>query len=648
MSETLKCAKCGAENPKSNKFCDTCGYKLSAAAVEVKKAPAVSTAVVQAAPEKKKAKKEEREVETYIAVSGSKGAAALPFNISWETVIWAVIILVGIITRFYDLGTKPMHHDESMHAFYGWKLYMGDGYSYNPMLHGPFLFHTNALIYFLFGATDYTARIMPAFYGMITICIMWFYKPYLGKIGAMVAAFLIAVSPTFMYQARYIRNDIYIAGDTLMIVLGLLRYFDTRKPGWLFLAAVGLALSWATKEVTYITLAIFGSFFFFRWIWEYSLRNVPDKFAEENKVFGAVEYWLTKKGKWVFINAFILFFAIHAFFYFNKQGGVSFWQNLKGVWDGYTWALTYWLGQHGVERGSQPMYFYALLIPFYEMVSVLFMLIASGYYLYKEEKRSLVNVFLIYWWIMALLIYSWAGERMPWLALHPLTPMTLLAGKFIADIFERKDWGWKRTAGIAAFVITAAMSWHGAVHVCFYGDGADPKESLIYVQSSTDTTEVSEKIIKFAHEMKRMNWESNAFRTYDPYNLEIVCEDYCTWPFAWYLRDFKKIAYQPKNIPDHEKGKPIILSGIEEANRGHDQRVYDLLKDDYSVTRYKLREWWAPDEKKWWNAPLFSKPNQPGKIEMMWDRFMYRSVWNDLGSYDMVVYIRKDLEKYWR
>ncbi|OPZ65936.1 MAG: hypothetical protein BWY84_00358 [Candidatus Aerophobetes bacterium ADurb.Bin490] len=26
---------------------------------------------------------------------------------------------------------------------------------------------------------------------------------------------------------------------------------------------------------------------------------------------------------------------------------------------------------------------------------------------------------------------------------------------------------------------------------------------------------------------------------------------------------------------------------------------------------------------------------------------MYRDVWNDLGSYDMVVYVRKDLEKYW-
>ncbi|MBP7793119.1 MAG: hypothetical protein KA120_08670, partial [Candidatus Goldbacteria bacterium] len=105
---------------------------------------------------------------------------------------------------------------------------------------------------------------------------------------------------------------------------------------------------------------------------------------------------------------------------------------------------------------------------------------------------------------------------------------------------------------------------------------------------------------------------------------------------------FNKIAYQPKNIPEYEKGKPIILSGIEEANRGHDQRVYDLLKDDYYFERYKLREWWAPDEGKFWSAPFGEKVN------MLWKRFIYRDVWNDLGSYDFVVYIRKDLKEFWQ
>jgi hypothetical protein len=32
---------------------------------------------------------------------------------------------------------------------------------------------------------------------------------------------------------------------------------------------------------------------------------------------------------------------------------------------------------------------------------------------------------------------------------------------------------------------------------------------------------------------------------------------------------------------------------------------------------------------------------------MLWNRYIYRDVWNDLGSYDFVVYVRKDLMQYW-
>lgn len=648
MSEQLKCAKCGAENPKANKFCDTCGYKLIEVRAAEQKKPAADEAVQEkhGKLEKRKAKKPEPAAvvsEVFKPHENTAGSVV----INWEIIAWIGIMIIAILIRFYDLGTKPMHHDESMHAFYAWKLYMGEGYTYHPMLHGPVHYHAAALAYFLFGVSDYTARVAPAVFGIAGILFVWFLRPYIGRLGAVITAFIMTISPTFAYQARFIREDIFMAVETFMIFIGLMRYFDTKKTGWLIFAAVGFALAWATKEANYITMFIFGTFLFFRWLWEHSLKSVPEKLANENKVLSTVEHWLGK-GKKSFLYALIVFVLVHGALFYGKQGGIeNIWSNLKFIWDGYVGGLIYWLGQHEVERGSQPIYFYVLQIPFYEMLTVVFMLIASVYYLVIKEKRDLYNVFCIYWWVWSMLIYSWAGERMPWLAIHPLLPMILLAGRFAADVYKEMP-GWRRNAGIAAFVILSMASVHGMMHVCFYGAGASPKESLVYVQSSTDTTEVSKKIIQFAHEMKRMNWASQDFRNFDPYNLEIVVEDYCTWPFAWYLRDFKRIAYQPKNIPEYEKGKPLILSGIEEANRGHDQRVYDLLKDDYAYTRYKLREWWAPDEKKWWDAPLFSKPNQQGKIEMLWRRFMYREVWNDLGSYDMVVYVRKDLEKFWR
>ncbi len=645
MPDVIKCSKCGADNPVTNKFCDTCGSKLEVKQQQVKKLqekPVEKKKIEPQKPQEKFEKKEnqvfekeavQQETETVVTQQG--------IVLNWEIIAWAAIVILAICLRFFDIGAKPLHHDESMHAFYSWKLFKGEGYSYNPMMHGPFQFHITALMYYLFGTSDYTCRIAPAIYGMICVIIMWWFKPYLGKIGALLAAFIFAISPGFVYQSRFIREDIFFAGNNLILTIGLLRYFDTRKLNWLIIAAIGLALSWATKETVYITGFIFFTFLFGRWIWEYSLRHIPEKFEQEGNLYRTIQWWLGK-GKWDFINAFLVFFMIHAILFFNKEPGMSFFANLRGIPAGYIDAITYWLGQHGVERGSQPMYFYALLIPYYELLSVVFMLIATGYYLIKPEKRTFFNIFCIYWWFMSMLIYSWAGERMPWLMIHPLIPMHLLAAKFFSELLERIDWGWKRTAGITAFILLAMNSFHGAVYVSFYGYGADPKESLVYVQSSPDVLIVTEKIKKFAKAMKSQKWDSESFRKFDIYNLEIVCEDYCTWPFAWYLREFNKIAYQPKNIPEYEKGKPLILSGIEEANRGHDQRVFDLLKDDYYYERYKLREWWAPDEGKFWSAPLGEK------INMLWRRFIYRDVWNDLGSYDFVVYVRKDLKEFWQ
>lgn len=648
MPDMTRCTKCGADNPATNKFCDTCGSKLEIKQQQVKKPqekPVEKKKIEVQKPieklekkEKQVIEKQEKEIyeqETEIAFT-KQGIV-----INWEVIAWVAVVLTAILLRFLDLGAKPLHHDESMHAFYSWKLFKGDGYSYNPMMHGPFQYHITALMYYLFGTSDYTCRIAPAIYGMLCVIIMWWFKPYLGKIGALLGALIFAISPGFVYQSRFIREDIFFAGNNLILCLGLLRYFDTRKLNWLLIAAVGLALSWATKETVYITGFIFFTFLFGRWVWEYSLRNIPERFEQEGNVYRTIQWWLGK-GKMDFLNAFLIFFILHAILFFNKEPGMSFFANLKGIYAGYIDAITYWLGQHEVERGSQPIYFYMLLIPYYELLSVVFMLIATGYYLIKPEKRTFFNIFCIHWWFMALLIYSWAGERMPWLMLHPLIPMHLLAAKFLGELIERIDWGWKRTAGITAFILLAMNSFHGSVYVSFYGYGADPKESLVYVQSSPDVLIVSDKIKKFAKAMKSQKWDSESFRKFDMYNLEIVCEDYCTWPFAWYLRDFNKIAYQPKNIPEYEKGKPLILSGIEEANRGHDQRVFDLLKDEYYFERYKLREWWAPDEGKFWSAPLGEK------INMLWKRFIYRDVWNELGSYDFVVYIRKDLKEFWQ
>src|SRR3972149_3275773 len=110
--------------------------------------------------------------------------SALP-NITNEIVIFTAVILLAIITRFYDLGSRVMSHDESLHTYFSWLLYRGQGYEHSPMMHGPFQFHIIALTYFLFGASDFTARIPVVLFSIATIWMVWHWRAYLGKAGAL-------------------------------------------------------------------------------------------------------------------------------------------------------------------------------------------------------------------------------------------------------------------------------------------------------------------------------------------------------------------------------------------------------------------------------------------------------------------------------
>ncbi len=69
-------------------------------------------------------------------------------------------------------------------------------------------------------------------------------------------------------------------------------------------------------------------------------------------------------------NAFI-FYTIFTVFY------TTFFTNGDGFFTGMVGSLGYWLSQQGVERGSQPRYYYALIqMPIYEFLAVLGTLLA--------------------------------------------------------------------------------------------------------------------------------------------------------------------------------------------------------------------------------------------------------------------------------
>ena len=155
-----------------------------------------------------------------------------------------------------------LHHDESLHAVYSWYLYVGKGYVHDPMMHGPFLFELNALVYFLLGATDATARVAPALFGTILVGLPYFLRDRVGRTGALVGSVLLTFSPTILYYSRFIRHDIYQifhdgSGHRRLSLPGGAQGLVPLPGGW------HDQLAFADKEDTYFLMAILLSFLFF-------------------------------------------------------------------------------------------------------------------------------------------------------------------------------------------------------------------------------------------------------------------------------------------------------------------------------------------------------------------------------------------------
>ncbi len=174
---------------------------------------------------------------------------------NWLRLLFALILLLAALTRFYDLGTRVMSHDESLHTYFSWKLATGEGYQHDPMMHGPLQFHLVALSYFLFGDSDTTARIPAALFSIASVGFLWFYRRYLGKAGTLIAAFLFVISPYMLYYGRYVRNEAYAAFFGLVTLWAALRYLESGENRYLLALSAVTALHLATKETAYIYTA---------------------------------------------------------------------------------------------------------------------------------------------------------------------------------------------------------------------------------------------------------------------------------------------------------------------------------------------------------------------------------------------------------
>jgi uncharacterized protein (TIGR03663 family) len=411
-----------------------------------------------------------------------------------EQVAWGVVLLLAGLSRFADLGTRAMSHDESIHAFLAFKLYQAGFYRHDPATHGPLLQHLNAAVYWLFGASDATARLIPALAGAGLVAAPWAFRRYLGRTGALLAAVLVLVSPTLTFYSRYLRNDASVALFALLWFYGVARYLEDRQPRWLALVTLAMAASFVSKEVAFIYGAIAGSFCIGlclqRWLrrrerWRESAPGdlavwmltlvLPFTSCVGVVVLGWNPYdYMTRAGQIRYgvtvgllfglsvLTARLWFGRGHAFRHWAGLMGAfwgvqvlfftTFFTNVpNGLGTGIVGSLGYWLTQQPVRRGGQPWFYYLLLAGLYEFL-LLILALGTAVAVIRCGAREVALALCLWWAAASWVAYTVAGEKMPWLLAHIVLPMCLVGGWGLARLLAWIDWrgiGAGRAIGLA-------------------------------------------------------------------------------------------------------------------------------------------------------------------------------------------------------
>ena len=506
-----------------------------------------------------------------------------------ELLAWGLLVAVGLALRLADLGDRPFHHDESQDAYFSWLFQTSGSYEYDPLLHGPLRFYLTAAAYTLLGDSDFTARLAPALMGTAMVGLPYLLREQLGRAAAFAAGVLLAAGPSYLYFSRFAREDIYIACVTLAMLVVTFRFFERPRRHHPALFGALLAMSFAIKESTFITIFVAGSFFLIAIAWQAraagGLRDAPLVRAlarprREDYAWGVV----------AFLGVYTLLFT-------------TFLTNPSGIYGLYT-GLEYWIGQHDVGRGGEPEYFYAIVLFAHEWPVLL--LGAAGA-VATFLRPTLLRLFLVWSFAVSLVVYSWAGEKFAWLVLHPLLPLILLAGVGLQAIWERRR-RWYGAAATAVVVLALAYSGYASFLVNAE-HGTDPREFLVSTQSSTDVSDTAREVLELARR--------------DP-DLKITIDsaEGATFPWAWYFRDLD-VGYLDLSTT----GAPPPESDVIVLTQASANRLAPNLTG-YDARRIRFRVWWVRD--------------YGGQTPARWARwFTEREPWNPTGGMPEWVYISR-------
>ncbi len=446
-----------------------------------------------------------------------------------------------------------------------------------------------------------------------------------------------------------------IALTVLCFILLILGNYPIRKVIYLIISALALASFAALKENAYVAMALIGFFLFLLFIKEKCYKGLIEKIKSlDNAVFVVFTEFI------FFIFVFMIFFSL----YYTGN-----FLDLHGMNEAFMKAVSHWYEMHKIERMAGPFFFYLPIIAMYELPIFILGLMGIAHYggIKKNNEKVLIAIlsywlildimyylndiypasgrflptsyvpdaiiiylpllifaiitvlrsnnkflsFLIYWALTNFIVYSYIQEKVPWLVLNPLLPLSIIAAVYLCEILSGMNFKSRNgIIGVSLIIIAASFFIYSSVGLNFYRY-TDPAEPLI---------QASQPPQKYSIFIGKINEVSSQYQG-NSTDIQITDGELET-QFLWYLRHFDNVRWKV-NV-NSTLDAPLIIVHDGDGNDSDAIIVKRNLRSDYDrLDSAKMSWYWfgpsditldyilfrkmdrAPSE---YRVVLFSKP----------------------------------------
>ncbi len=174
--------------------------------------------------------------------------------VTLETAGYIGLAFLAAALRLYQLGAAPLSAREASEALAAWRL-VHPGVSL-PTPTSPLLFGVMAFLFAIANASDGAARLLPALAGSALVLTPALFRQGLGRGGALMAAAILALSPSMIYASRLASSEVLALLCGVILVAALLAALRSENGRWLYIGAVALGLGLVSGPLIYSILVV--------------------------------------------------------------------------------------------------------------------------------------------------------------------------------------------------------------------------------------------------------------------------------------------------------------------------------------------------------------------------------------------------------